>query len=151
MKKLLVLLALVGVSAFGRDANQMKYVRLLEPTYSTNATVTGSAVDISTYKGNACVVFMSGTASATNQNITFTLQHSTDSGFSSPETVTNINASAGVATVTGGDATTNTIVTSTYSIDTARLHKYLRVVRVQSLANQVAPCSVLFVAPMKAE
>lgn len=153
MKKFLVCFtaACLAVGAFAQDANLMKYVQLIPPTVTTNTTTTGSTFDLSAYKGNGIFLVAVGTASATNQMTTVTFQHSTNSAFATVSTVTNINGVAGVLANAVGETTTNGVGLATFACDTARLHKYVRAVSVQSLADQSAPVSVMFVAPMKSE
>lgn len=153
MKRLFTIMGamLVACSVFAADANLMKYVSILPPTSSTNATVTGATIDIAAYKGNCTLVVYAGTASATNNVLTATLQHSTASNFANPTTVTNINGTAGVITVSCLESTTPSAVVSTFSIDSGRLKRYIRVVLTTTLADNSIPASAMFIAPMKAE
>lgn len=153
MKKFIVLLfALMACVSMAQDANLMKYVNLLPPNASTNLSVTGDTTDIANYKGNACLVVHTGTASATNNTITVTLQHSSASNFASPTTVTNLAGTAGVLTEFASDAGVSSTVNIQYfAIDTARLKKYVRVIYTTTLANNYIPVSAVLVAPMKAE
>lgn len=154
MKKITCLMVsiMVSASAYCADANNMKYINLLPANASTNLSVTGTTTDVSGYKGNASLVVSTGTASATNNTLTLTLQHSTASNFANPTTVTNLAGTAGVITEVaevGGVATTVNI--QTYPIDTARLHKYVRVIYTTTLADNYIPVSAVLVAPMKSE
>ena len=142
----------MGCVSFGADANLMKYVNLLPPNVSTNLTVTGTTTDIAAYKGNACLVVQTATASATNNLLTLTLQHSSASNFENPTTVTNLTGTAGVITqfaaVTGVASTINI---QYFPIDTARLKKYVRVIYTTTLADHYIPVSAVLVCPMKSE
>ena len=95
MKKLLALLAtiVIPVVVFAAgDANQMKYVSILDPVVSTNAT--SAAIDIAAYKGNGTVIADWGISTATNYAATVTFKHSTTSG-GTYTTVTNLAGTAG--------------------------------------------------------
>lgn len=152
MKKIMFLMVtLLACASFGADANLMKYVNLLPANASTNLSVTGATTDIAGYKGNAALVVSTGTASATNNAITLTLQHSTASNFANPTTVTNLMGTAGVITEASVDATSESANIQTFSIDMARLHRYVRVIFTTTLADNYIPVSAVLVAPMKAE
>lgn len=159
MKKTILLMAAIAIlasfgfvpSVNGADANRMFYVTLLPPSDSTNATTTGSIFDLSAYKGNGTFIASVGAATASNQITTVTITHSTNAAFSTSATVTNINDVAGVMANTAGLTTTNGVLTSQFACDTGRLHRYVRAVVTQSLADQSAPVSVMFVAPFKSE
>lgn len=153
MKKLLLTIGAIFTTCalFAADANQMFYVTLLPPSSSTATNTTGEIFDLSAYKGNGTFIASVGTASAPNQMTTVTITHSTDAAFSTSATVTNLQGVAGVMANTVGATTTNGVLTSQFACDTARLHKYVRAVVTQSLADESAPVSVLFVAPMKAQ
>jgi hypothetical protein len=142
---------MLSAGVYAADANQMKYVSLLPANLSTNLSVTGATIDIASYKGNAALVVQTGTASATNNTLTMTLQHSTASNFANPTTVTNTAGVACVVTVPVVDATSESLKITTVQIDTARLHKYIRVIFTTTLADQYIPVSAMLVAPMKAE
>lgn len=135
------LFAGIGI-AFGADANQMKYVQILAPTASLSTT--GSAVNVSAYKGNAAlaVQFSSGAIAAT---ATVTFAHASAST-GTWSTVTNTAGTACIVTQTG--PATNDV--QTVSIDTARLKPYLRAVLLQS-GEDTNTVSAFFVAPMKSE
>lgn len=153
MKRLFTIaaFALLALGVFAGDANQMKYVSIVPPNSSTNLTVTGATIDIAAYKGNCTLVVYCGTASATNNVLTATLQHSAASNFANPSTVTNINGTAGVITVSCLESTTPSAVVSTFSIDSNRLKKYVRVVLTTTLADNYIPAAAMFIAPMKSE
>ena len=144
MKKFLglgLLLAL-AVSAFGSDANLMKYVQVLAPTVSLSTT--GTVTDVSAYKGNAALaVQFSPSAIASTATVTFVHALAATGTWS---TVTNAAGTALVVTQTG--PATNAI--QTVPIDMARLHKYVRVVLLQS-GEDTNAVSAFLVAPMKAE
>lgn len=137
--------------SLAQDANLMKYVQLLPPNCSTNLSVTGDTTDIAAYKGNACLVVETGTASAMTNTITVTLQHSTASNFASPTTVTNLAGTAGVLTESCTTNTAHSINIQTFPIDTARLHKYVRVIYTTTQADGYIPVSATLVCPMKSE
>ena len=137
--------------AMAADANQMKYVQMLPPNVSTNLSVTGGTIDIAGYKGNAALVVETATSSAMTNTITVTLQHSTASNFANPTTVTNLAGTAGVITETCGATVADTINLQTYPIDTARLHRYIRVIYTTTQADAYIPVSAMLVAPMKSE
>lgn len=152
MKKYLVLFAIMATFvSLAQDANLMKYVQLLPPNCSTNLSVTGDTTDIAAYKGNACLVVETGTASAMTNTITVTLQHSTASNFASPTTVTNLAGTAGVLTESCTTNTAHSINIQTFPIDTARLHKYVRVIYTTTQADGYIPVSATLVCPMKSE
>jgi len=152
MKKFIVLLvAMMACVSFGADANQMKYVSILPSITTTNPTTTGATIDIAGYKGNATLVVYGGSASATNNTLTVTFQHSTANNFASPNTVTNLAGTAGVITLPVVDAVTDSAAISTFAIDTARLRRYVRVTLSQTLVDNSIPVAVMLVAPMKAE
>jgi hypothetical protein len=153
MKRLSVFAACIAlaVACLAQDATRIHYVQLLPPTSTTNASTTGATFDLSAYKGNAAFLVEVGTASATNQRTTVTFQHSSASNFTPFETVTNINATAGVLANSVGLTTTNGVGLMKFDCGTQRLKKYVRAVVAQSLADHSAPVSVLFVAPFKAE
>jgi hypothetical protein len=142
---------MLSAGVYAADANQMKYVQMLPPNVSTNLSVTGDTIDIANYKGNAALVVETATSSAMTNTITVTLQHSTASNFANPTTVTNLAGTAGVLTETCTTNTADTVNIQTYPIDTARLHKYIRVIYTTTMADAYIPVSALFVAPMKAE
>ncbi len=144
MKKIAILaLALVAAQlAFGQsDANQMKYVQILAPTASLSTT--GSAVNVSAYKGNAAigVQFSSSAIASTG---TVTIYHA-PAATGLYVRVTNTAGTAATITQTG--PATNDV--QTYSIDLARLHPYVRAVLSQS--GDTNTVSVFMVAPMKSE
>ena len=142
---------LFACGAMAGDANQMKYVSLLPANLSTNLAVTGATIDYAGYKGNACLVVHTGTASATNNLLTVTLQHSSNSNFSPASTVTNTAGVACVVSVPVVDATSESLKVTTLSIDSARLKKYVRVIYTTTLADNYVPVSAMLVAPMKSE
>jgi len=152
MKKIIAItLAMLAYVSFGADANQMKYVSILPAITTTNAATTGATIDIAGYKGNATLVVYGGTASATNNTLTVTFQHSTANNFANPNTVTNLAGTAGVITLPVVDATSESAIVKTFAIDTARLRRYVRVTVSQTLADNSIPVSVMMVAPMKSE
>ena len=153
MKKFMMFIAsaMLILCLSAQDANRMFYVTLLPPTSSTNTTTTGDIFDLSAYKGNGTFIASVGTATASNQLTTVTITHSTNSAFATSATVTNISGVAGVMANTVGLTTTNGVLTSQFACDTGRLHRYVRAVVTQSLADESAPVSVLFVAPMKSQ
>lgn len=152
MKKFIMIIAvMLACVSFGADANQMKYISILPSITTTNPTATGATIDIQAYKGNASLVVYGGTASATNNTMTVTFQHSTASNFANPTTVTNLAGTAGVITLPVLSALTDGAIISTFAIDTARLHRYVRVTLSQTLADNYIPVSVMLVAPMKSE
>lgn len=147
-----LLATVLACGAIAADANLMKYINLLPPNCSTNLSVTGDTTDIAAYKGNACLVVQTGTASATNNTLTLTLQHSSASNFANPATVTNLTGTAGVITEFASDAGVSSTVNIQYfPIDTARLKKYVRVIYTTTLADNYIPVSAVLVAPMKSE
>jgi hypothetical protein len=140
---------LFACGALAQDANQMSYINLLPPSNSTNATVTGTGVDVTGYKGNATFVVQTGTASATNNLLTVTLQTSAaiSSGY---VTITNVSATAGVLTQFAGvSGVASSVNVQTFPCSLARCLKYVRVVYTQSLADNSVPVNVVLVAPMK--
>jgi hypothetical protein len=153
MKRYIFIMAALATACMvqARDANQMKYVSILPSITTTNASTTGGIIDIAAYKGNATLVVLTGTASATNNTRTVTLQHSTAANFASPATVTNILGNAAVVTAPALTATTQSAIVQTYPIDLGRLRRYVRVVTTQTLADQSIPVGVVLVAPMKSE
>jgi len=132
------------------DANQMHYV-YLGTSQNTNATTTGTAVDISAYKGNGTFVFSRGDSTVTNQAVTVTIQHSAVLNFATYATVTNISGTAGVMTFGTGTSVSSGSGVLTFPCDTGRLRKYVRAVYAQSVPDESAPVSVLFVAPFKSQ
>jgi hypothetical protein len=153
MKRYLVTIGFIGLCAgvFAADANLMKYVQVLAPSSSTNASVTGSAVDISAYKGNACFVVNTGTASATNMTVVITLEHSAAENFATAYTITNLAGTVGTVSVFNNLTAASSVAQNTYPIDLGRLKKYVRAKYTQSLADHSVPVSVTLVAPSKAE
>jgi hypothetical protein len=148
-KRLITLLVSVMSSGvlLAADANQMKYVEILPATALTNTqTKTGSAVDVSSYKGNATVVVLAGVpiTSKGNYSNAITIQHSI-TGTNNWSTLTNTAGTAGVITHTGNSSSG----ADTFSIDMARVRKYMRAVSVAT--NDGGSVSVLLVAPMKSE
>jgi len=143
MKKVLAVMfacVVAGVVYAGNDANLMHYVGLL----STKAgAATGSAVDVSQYKGNATFVVAWGVGTDTNHTGSVTIQHCATSG-GTYTTVTNLAGTAGVMTTAG--AVANEV--DTFACDLGRLHKYVKAVHAAegSATNGVA---VMMVAPMK--
>lgn len=145
IKRIIVAVALVALFAgiaFGADANQMKYVQILAPTASLSTT--GSAVNVSAYKGNAAigVQFSSSAIASTG---TVTIYHA-PAATGLYVRVTNTAGTAATITQTG--PATNDV--QTYSIDLARLHPYVRAVLSQS-GEDTNTVSVFMVAPMKSE
>jgi hypothetical protein len=108
-------------------------------------TITGSAVDVSAYKGNATIVTTMGGAvnEAAGYTNTVTIQHATAST-GTWSTVTNLAGTAATETVVGATGEVDT-----YPIDLGRLHKYIRAVSVQQ--NDAGSVGVTLVAPMKSE
>jgi hypothetical protein len=153
MKKInsILISLMFTAGVYASDANLMKYVNLLPPNSSTNLSITGTTTDIAGYKGNACLVVQTGTASATNNAITVTLQHSTAANFANPNTVTNLAGTAGVLTEAAVDATSESVNIQYFPIDMARLRKYVRVIVTTTLADHSIPVSAVLVAPMKSE
>lgn len=147
MKKLVIAALLAAVllpcAAFASDANLMKYVQLLSPAAS--AATTSTAVNVSSYKGNASFVVSFGPATEAVTS-TVTLVHSATST-GTYVTVTNIADTALVATQTG--PTTSAV--QTVAIDLARVHPFVKVIVAQATTNQIPPVSAVLVAPMKAE
>jgi len=137
--------AIVAAGAlFGADANQMHYVQVLNP--SDTAAVTGSAVDVAAYKGNATFAVECGvSAIAGNTNIV-TLTHCTTSS-GTYSTVTNTAGTAVCVTRTG--AFTNT-APDTVSIDSARLHRYVKGT-VSQPGKYTNVVSAVLIFPMKAQ
>ena len=138
--------AVLPLSGFAADANQMHYVELFPLYYgtasTTNSTVTG--VDVSAYKGNATVVCSFGVGSVTTVTNLVTVQHcATTNGTYS--TVTNYAGTAITFTHVGGA----TAVASTKPLDLARVKKYVRVIVDQGADTNAA--AVMLVAPMKSE
>ncbi len=137
---LLIMAALLPLCSLAIDANQLHYVEIL-PVQS--AAATGSAVDVSAYKGNATFLVAHGAeSSATNYLQTVTLQHAAASSYS---TITNLAASAGVSTLSG----TNAAKVVEFACDLGRLHKNVRAVVTQ--ANATNAVGVILVAPMKSQ
>ena len=120
-------------------------VLVVESARASEQTITGSAVDVAAYKGNATFVFECG--SPVNESAAFTnivtIQHSAN-GSTAWATCTNLAGTAMVVTDTGA-----TGQTATLPMDLSRLRKYVRAVSVQY--NDVAPVGVTLVAPMKSE
>lgn len=145
MKKIAILaLALVAAQlAFGQsDANQMKYVQILAPTASLSTT--GSAVNVSAYKGNATLaVQMSPYIAAATCTVTIAHASATTGTW---YTVTNTAGTAATFSQVG-PATT---AVQTVSIDMARLKPYVRAVVLQS-GEDTNSVSALLIAPMKSE
>ena len=108
-------------------------------------TITGSAVDVSAYKGNAAFVFECGSPvnEATNFSNIVTVQHSTN-GAANWQAITNLAGTAVAVTDTG-----STGQTATRAYDLGRARKYIRAVSVQT--NDAASIGVTLVAPMKSE
>jgi len=129
------------------DANQMvgDAVLIVDAARSGSQTITGSAVDVSAYKGNAAFEFHCGSPinEATAFTNVVTIQHSAN-GSTGWATVTNLAGTALVVTDTGATGQTTTI-----PCDMSRLHKYVRALSVQT--GDVAPVGVTLVAPMKSE
>ena len=146
MKKIAIV-ALVLVAAqlvFAQsDANNMKYVSLLNPVSS--AATTSTAVNVSAYKGNAAFVVSYGAATEAVTS-TVRLAHSATSG-GAYVTVTNIDGTACTLSQTG--PTTSAV--QTVAIDLARVHPYVKVIVAQATTNEIPAVSALLVAPMKAE
>jgi len=145
VKKIAILaLALVAAQlAFGQsDANQMKYVQILAPTASLSTT--GSAVNVSAYKGNATLaVQMSPYIAAATCTVTIAHASATTGTW---YTVTNTAGTAATFSQVG-PATT---AVQTVSIDMARLKPYVRAVVLQS-GEDTNSVSALLIAPMKSE
>ena len=144
MKFMTIIIAAVAIAAtgFAADANLMKYVSILDPVVSTNAT--SAAIDVSAYKGNSTIVVDWGISTATNYSGTVTITHATASD-GTYATVTNLAGTAASIVKTG----TGTNTLSTYQIDSARLRKYIKANVVQS--GQTNAVGVIMVAPMKSE
>ena len=108
-------------------------------------TITGSAVDVSAYKGNATIVSAMGGAvnEAAGYTNTVTIQHSAN-GSTGWATITNLAGTAATETVVGATGEVDT-----YPIDLSRLHKYVRAVSVQQ--HDVGSVGVILVAPQKSE
>jgi hypothetical protein len=143
MKRLILFFTalLLAAAVYATDANQLSYVALL-PTVTNS--VTGSAVDIAVYKGNAAMVVNWSASGDSSYTGTVTLTHSTASG-GTYTTVTNTAGTAGVLTSTG----TNSGSVATFPIDLGRLHKYVKVVAAQvNVSNAVG---VVLAAPMKSQ
>jgi len=153
MKKFIMIMAVMaGCVSFGADANLMKYVSILPPNASTNLTVTGATIDIAAYKGNATLIVNTGSASATNNLITVTFQHSIASNFANPATITNLTGTAAVFTEFADDTgVASSASLQTYPIDLARCKRYVRAIFTTTLADNYIPVSVSLVAPMKSE
>ena len=145
MKKILSILAiaaLVPVIGFAQDANRMKYVQLLAPVAAASSS--NSAVDISSYKGNATFLAQFAPATEAGSVSTVTLKHSATAG-GAYVTCTNIDGTACVITQTG--PATN--AAQTVSIDLARLHAYVRAYTAHT--TQTNAVSAMLIAPMKSE
>lgn len=146
-KKIIVASALVALfagigTAFGQDANLMKYVQILAPTASL--ATTGTAVNVAAYKGNATLgVQFSSTAVACTNTVTFYHAAAATGVYSR---ITNSAGTAAVLTQTGPK--TNDV--QTYPIDLARLHPYVIAVLAQS-GQDTNTASAFMVAPMKSE
>jgi len=147
MKKFVAILILgcVAMLAYaGSDANQLFYVSLL-PVQTVSATsVTGTAVDVSSYKGNAAFVFSTGASTVNGYTGVVTVTHCATSG-GTYITVTNLAGTALVVTKTS----TNSAAVNTVACDLARLHKYVKVVA--AVANDTNEVAVVLVAPMQAQ
>ena len=134
-------LATLAVSVFAVDANRLFYSAGLNPTA---VELTGTAVDIATFKGNGTVVVTWGTAPAATYTGTVTVAHCTtiDGTYT---TVTNLAGTVGAMTNYG--VTTNEV--DTFAVDFGALHKYMQVsVAHLSVSNNVA---AVIVAPMKSQ
>jgi len=112
----------------------------------TDQTITGSAVDIAAYKGNATILCAMGGAvnEAAGYTNTVTIQMATNSAFSNAITITNLAGTAAIETVVG-----STGEVDTYPIDLSRCLRYIRAVSVQQ--HDVGSVGVTLVAPMKSE
>lgn len=146
MKKNRIAMALVGLVgicsvALATDANLMKYLTLLG---TSSASETGSAVDVSAYKGNATIVINWATGSEATYTGTVTIAHCATSG-GTYSTITNLAGVAAVKTCTG--IKTNQL--DTYAVDLGALHKYVKVTAAH--VNATNAVGVVLVAPMKSE
>lgn len=149
MKKVLVTLAVAAFAAvsFAQDATQMK-VQLLSQPYAVGAgtSYTSQPLSVAAYKGN-CLLSVAAAQSATaGRTNTVTIQHATTST-GSYSTLTNINGTAMVFTITGTNGVSG--VVSNLPCGSDRMHAFLRSVTSQNVdTNAVA---VYFIAPMKSE
>ena len=109
----------------------------------SDQTITGRAIDIAAYKGNATLYVQTGAPmlSATSYTNLVTFQHATAST-GTWVTVTNLAGTVGSFTATAAD-------TDQYAIDLARLNRYVRVTAVQK--NDAGSVNAILVAPMKSE
>lgn len=141
MKKLFILVSLMAVSVIATDANRLFYSAGLNPTA---VDLTGTAVDVATFKGNGTVVVTWGTASDAAYTGTVTVAHCTtvDGTYT---TVTNLAGTVGAMTNVG--VTTNEV--DTFAVDFGALHKYMQVsVAHLNVSNNVA---AVIVSPMKSQ
>lgn len=147
---LMVLIAPVVLLA-GSDANQNHVVQLVAPQNVTpELSITGTAIDVSSYKGNA--MFLAAVAGSLDngRTNTFTVQHST-TGSTGWNTVTNLAGTALAFSITGTNlpygACTN------YPCDTGRLRKYVRgiVTRTGGADVNTNGAALYMIAPMKSE
>jgi hypothetical protein len=132
----------VGTVCNAADANQMKYLSLLSPVVS--ASEAGAAIDLASYKGNSTVLVNWGACADTNYVGTVTISHA-NASTGTYSTVTNTAGTAAVLTASG----VGTNVVSTYSIDSARLRKYIKATLTQTPSTNAV--GVVFIAPMKSE
>lgn len=147
MKKLIEIFALAALlPALGfaqHDANQMKYVQLLNPVSS--AATTGTAVNVAAYKGNATFVVSFGPATEAVTSSVVLASSATSGGTYVP--LTNLAGTAVAATQTG--PTTSAV--QTVAIDLGRANGYFKVIVAQATTNEIPPVSAVLVAPMKSE
>ena len=143
MKKLISIMTVCAAVFAMADAGLNSYVQLVNP--SDTATITGTGVDISAYKGNAVLLAEFETSTTAGYTGIVTFAHSANN--SSWATITNINGTACVLTKTG--AFTNT-APSSITVDSGRLKKYIRASVSQPGANTNA-VSAMAVFTFKAQ
>lgn len=139
--------AIVPVVAMAQDATRMN-IELLAQPYPVGAgtSYTSPALSVAAYKGN-CVLSVAAQQSATaGRTNTVTIQHATTAG-GTYNTLTNINGTAMVFTITGTNGVSG--VVSNLYCGSDRMRAFLRAVVSQNVdTNSVA---AYFIAPMKSE
>ena len=146
---LAILAAIVPLAGLAYDANQMFPVILVQPQDVIVAQVaTGTAVNVSAYKGNAMILALAEKSQTVGRTNTFTVQHST-TGTSGWTTLTNTAGTACVISITGTNTTAG--VATSVGCDLARAHIYVRGLASGAGTPQTNGVSLILIAPMKSK
>jgi hypothetical protein len=151
MKKILgmmivgsVMMIAFAYQVVAQDANRQHYVQILGAQTVAATSVTGTAVDVSAYKGNARFLLATGASTINGYTGTVSVVHSTTST-GTYTTVTNLAGTAVSVTKTS----TNSAAVDGVACDLSRVHKYVKAIAV--IANDTNEVAVIMAAPMKSE